>query len=95
MKKTHKKNSDNNCGENSGSVSIAPVFSKYDWMRVSHLGLIPFFILDSNILFLAVMYLFDITYLSKRLNHVDNICKMVKCWHTLQRAGTTSRGHRT
>ena len=23
-------------------------------------------------------------------NHVENACKMVKCWHRLQRAGTTS-----
>ena len=43
----------------------------------SHLGLHPFFIVGSNILFLVVIYLFDLSYLSKCLNHSGSPCKMI------------------
>ena len=59
------------------------------------LGYTPYSIQDPLIFFLAVISFFDNTYFSKCSNHLETICKMVKCWHTLQRAGTTSRDSQT
>ena len=38
-------------------------------------GFDPYFILGSNIFFLAVIHLLDITYLSKLLNRSETLCK--------------------
>ena len=37
----------------------------------------------------AVIFLFDITYLSKSFNHSKNVCKMIKFRHSVQRTRTT------
>ena len=43
----------------------------------------------------AVIFLYDITYLSKSFNHSKNVCKMIKFRHSVQRTGTTYRGCQT
>ena len=40
-------------------------------------GYIPYFMLGSNIFFQAVIHLFDIAYLSKCLNRMEDACKML------------------
>ena len=54
-------------------------------------GYSPYFILGSNMFFLAVIHLFDITYLSKCLNRSENQCKMIKYVPRVQGSGNTSR----
>ena len=46
-------------------------------MGACHSWLHPLFILGSSIFFLAIIYLFDITYLSKCLNNDETLCKML------------------
>ena len=56
---------------------IGPFFSKYDWWVPMTRGYTPYFILGSNFFFLAVIHLFDITYLSKSFNLSEKSCKMI------------------
>ena len=56
----------------SRSFSVGPLFSKYDWWVPKTQGFI-----GSNIFFLAVMHLFNIAYLSKCLNGMEDACKML------------------
>ena len=53
-------------------------------------GYTHYFILVSNILFVAIIYLFDITYLSKCLYHSKSPCKIINHGPRVQRSGKTS-----
>ena len=61
-----------------GAFLLVPYFQNMiEWVPLTR-GNSPYFILGSNIFFLAVIPLFDITNLSKCFNHSGNLCKMIK-----------------
>ena len=55
-------------------------------------GHTPYFIFGSNILFLAVIHLLDIAYLSEWLNHSETPFKMIKFRDSVEMTGTTYTG---
>ena len=65
-----------------------------EWAPLTQ-GYTTYFILGSNIFFLGIIHLFDSTYLSNCFNHIENMCKIIKFRHSVQRTGTTSGGHKT
>ena len=60
-------------------------------MDASHFGLHPLFHFGRKyIFFLAVIHLFDITYLSKCSNYSENPCKIITNRPKVERLGNTS-----
>ena len=72
---------------------LAHYFQKLiEWMCLTP-GYTHSFILVSNIFFVAIIYLFDITYLSKCLYHTKSTCKTINYGPRAQRSGKTSSSY--
>ena len=54
-------------------------------------GHTPYLSLGWYKIFVAVIHILDITYLSKCFNHSETHCKMIKFRDTVERTGTTYR----
>ena len=73
-----------------GAFLLVPYFQNMiEWVPLTQ-GYTTYFILGSSIFFLGIIHLFDSTYLSKCFNHSENMCKIIKFRHSVQRTGTTS-----